>query len=66
MLFIEENSKCRFLYHYIMVRLLAIAKGSLPGTRASSFKVNDISDTGLKDPEEEREMLNWERDDVAF
>jgi len=49
-----------------MVRLLAIAKESLPGTRASSFKVNDISDTGLKDPEEEREMLNWERDDVAF
>jgi len=49
-----------------MVRLLAIAKGSLSESRASLFKVNDISDTGLKDPEEEREMLNWERDDIGF
>jgi len=32
----------------------------------SLFKVNDISDTGLKDPEEEREMLNLERDDISF
>ncbi|MFP3268395.1 MAG: hypothetical protein RXO29_02250 [Desulfurococcales archaeon] len=45
---------------------MAIAKGSLPGTRASLFKVNDISNTGLKDSEEEREMLNWERDDISF
>jgi len=49
-----------------MVRLLAIAKGSSSGNRMSLFKVNDISDTGLKDPEEEREMLNWERDDISF
>lgn len=54
------------IYHYLSVRLLAIAKGDSPASKAGIVGVAGLEDLNIKDLEGEREMLNWERDDVAF
>ncbi len=50
----------------ILVRLLAIAKRNSPAKNAGLVGVESLADLNLKDLEEGREMLNWERDDLAF
>ncbi len=63
---IEEKSNCMKLSLSILVRLLAIAKRNSPAKNAGLVGVESLADLNLKDLEEEREMLNWERDDLAF
>jgi len=51
---------------YFLVHLLAIAKRESPASKAGLAGFAEPGAYNSGELEGEREMLNWERDDIAF